>query len=251
MGMVTVETDGRTAVEFGPDYSRHANEGENSTLELQANAEYLTGDHVIGFGYAYSETDIYNLFVQNALGSWEFDSVEDFRNREASTFYYAGNLTGDINDAAANFTQGTHALYVQDTWTPTWDLELTFGVRYERVFADDQPVYNPLFEERYGFKCQLTDDTRVRGGVGRYGGGRPNVWISNSYTNNGMTFSQFDKYLSNVPWSDFEENVDPTQVPQSVQDGLISDGYVNAIDPNFDLPSDWRASLGQRLKLAC
>lgn len=69
LGMVTVEVGGRNAIEFGPDYSRHANEGENSTLEFQANGEYLLGDHAIGFGYAFSETDIYNLFVQNALGS--------------------------------------------------------------------------------------------------------------------------------------------------------------------------------------
>ncbi|MDN7136046.1 TonB-dependent receptor [Pseudidiomarina terrestris] len=262
MGMVTVEVGGRNAIEFGPDYSRHANEGENSTLEFQANGEYLLGDHAIGFGYAFSETDIYNLFVQNALGSWEFDSIEDFENREAGAFYYAGSLTGDINDAAANFTQGTQALYIQDTWQPTWDLELMFGLRYERMHAEDKPVYNEKFAARYnisntenldgkdlflprlGFKYQLTDDVRVRGGVGRYAGGRPNVWVSNSYTNNGETFSQFDRFLSDVPWSVFFDNVDPTQVPQAVQDGLIADGYVNAIDPEFDLPSDWRGSLG-------
>ena len=262
IGMVTVEVGGRNAIEFGPDYSRHANEGENSTLEFQANGEYLIGDHAIGFGYAFSETDIYNLFVQNALGSWEFDSIEDFENREAGNFYYAGSLTGDINDAAANFTQGTQALYIQDTWQPTWDLELTFGVRYERMFAEDKPIYNPNFAARYGFantenldgkdlflprvgfKYQLTDDVRLRGGFGRYAGGRPNVWVSNSYTNNGQTFSQFSRFLADVPRSVIFENVDPRVVPQAIQDSLIADGYVNAIDPEFDLPSDWRGSLG-------
>lgn len=262
IGMVTVEVGGRNAIEFGPDYSRHANEGENSTLEFQANGEYLIGDHAIGFGYAFSETDIYNLFVQNALGSWEFDSIEDFENREAGNFYYAGSLTGDINDAAANFTQGSQALYIQDTWQPTWDLELTFGVRYERMFAEDKPIYNPNFAARYGFantenldgkdlflprvgfKYQLTDDVRLRGGFGRYAGGRPNVWVSNSYTNNGQTFSQFSRFLADVPRSVIFENVDPRVVPQAIQDSLIADGYVNAIDPEFDLPSDWRGSLG-------
>lgn len=262
MGMVTVEVDGRTAVEFGPDYSRHANEGENSTLEFQFNGEYLVGDHNIGFGYAFSQTDIYNLFVQNALGSWEFDTIENFRNREADAFYYNGSLTGDINDAAANFTQGAQSLYIQDTWQPTWDLEVMYGVRYERMYAQDKPMYNPNFAARYGFantenlngkdlilprlgfKYQLTDDIRLRGGVGRYAGGRPNVWVSNSYTNNGMTFSQFDRFQADIPWSTFFENVDPTEVPQAVKDSLIADGYTNSIDPNFELPSDWRGSLG-------
>jgi len=263
MGEVTVEFDrGRKSVSFGPDYSRHANAGENSTLEFQANGEYLLGEHALSFGYMYSSTDIYNLFVQNALGSWTFGSVEDFAAKNIGrygSFYYAGSLTGDINDAAANFTQGQQAIYLQDTWAPTWDLELTFGVRYERIFAKDKPTYNPLFAERYGFantenldgkdlilprfgfKYQLNDDTQLRGGFGRYGGGRPNVWVSNSYTNSGMAFAQFDE--NSLPTSAYGENVDPTQVPQIVKDSLTQDGYVNAIDPDFNLPTDWRASL--------
>ena len=260
MGSVTVQVDGdRNEITFGPDYSRHANYGENSTLELQLNGEYLIGDHALSFGYQYSSTDIYNLFVQNALGSWEFWSLENFRNKTANRFYYAGSLTGDVNDAAADFTQGYQALYLQDTWAPTWDLELTFGVRYERIFAKDKPTYNPLFAERYGFantenldgkdlilprfgfKYQAADDIKVRGGFGRYGGGRPNVWVSNSYTNSGMAFSQFN--TSSLPSSVYSNNVDPTTVPELVQQSLTQDGYVNAIDPNFELPTDWRASL--------
>lgn len=261
MGEVVVQVDNnRNSVSFGPDYSRHSNYGKNQTFELQANGEYLLGDHVLSFGYMYQSTDIYNLFVQNSLGSWTFWSLENFEKRQANQFYYAGSLTDDVNDAAANFTQGQQALYLQDTWAPTWDLELTFGVRYERIFAKDKPTYNPLFAERYGFantenldgkdlilprvgfKYQLNDDTQLRGGFGRYGGGRPNVWVSNSYTNSGMAFSQFD--TRSLPSSVYLDNVDPTQVPEAVQNSLTRDGYVNAIDPNFKLPTDWRASLG-------
>ncbi|MBY6065030.1 TonB-dependent receptor [Pseudidiomarina sediminum] len=260
IGEITVQVDNnRNEVNFGPDYSRHANYGDNSTFEFQANGEYLLGDHALGFGYMYSSTDIYNLFVQNALGSWQFWSLENFANKQANRFYYAGSLTGDLNDAAADFTQGQQAFYIQDTWAPTWDLELTFGVRYERIFAKDKPTYNPLFAERYGFantenldgkdlilprfgfKYQLTDDTKLRGGFGRYGGGRPNVWVSNSYTNSGMAFSQFN--TSSLPSSAYLNDVDPANVPDIVQGALTQDGYVNAIDPDFELPTDWRASL--------
>lgn len=248
-------------INLGADVSRHANELENDTLQFQFNGEYLTGDHAIGFGYEYTSIDIYNVFVQTSLGSWEFDSIADFENRQAAGFAYSNAFTNNSRDGAAEFTQGSHALYLQDTWNPTWDLELTFGVRYEEQFADDTPALNDNFVERYGFantenldgkslilprvgfKWQLTDDFRLRGGFGRYGGGRPNVWVSNGYTNDGVTIVQFDDRV--LDESAYLDNVDITQVPQAVQDALVAgDGNTTPIDPNFKLPSDWRISLG-------
>ena len=34
----------------------------------------------------------------------------------------------------------------------------------------------------------MDDDTLLRGGVGLFGGGTPNVWVSNSYSNDGVTY---------------------------------------------------------------
>ncbi|MDX1705627.1 TonB-dependent receptor [Pseudidiomarina sp.] len=259
-GDVTVYgANGRIAL--GPDRYRHANQLSNDTLQFQFNGDYLTGDHSIGFGYEFTSNDIFNVFVESSLGRWEFDSIADFENRQASDFAYSNAYTNDANDGAAEFTQGTHVLYLQDTWQPSWDLELTFGVRYERITAEDAPTFNQRFFDRYGFantenldgkdlilprfgiKYQLTDDVLLRGGFGRYGGGRPNVWISNAYTNDGVTIVPFDD--NTLPGSVYLDNVDITQVPQAVQDQLVpGDGNTNPIDPNFDLPTDWRVSLG-------
>ncbi|MCH2456217.1 MAG: TonB-dependent receptor [Idiomarina sp.] len=258
-GQARIET-GEAAVYIGPDYSSQANELQNDTTQFQFNAEYLKGDHLIQAGYDYTSVDVYNLFAEATLGAWEFDSIEDFRNQVASGFEYKNHPSGNVDNVAAIFTQGTHSIYLQDTWTPTWDLEITYGVRYEQIFADDQPRLNDRFVQRYqfantenldgvdiilprvGFKWNFADDMTLRGGVGKYSGGRPNVWISNAYTNDGIGAVNFDP--SSIDSSVYLENVDLANVPQEVVDSLVAgDGIVTPIDPNFELPSEWRSSL--------
>jgi len=83
----------------------------------------------------------------------------------------------------------------------------------------------------------------LRGGFGRYAGGRPNVWISNAYSNDGVTIVDAD--LRNLDPALYLENVDVTSIPQAVQDTLVAgDGNTTPIDPNFELPNEWRYSLG-------
>jgi hypothetical protein len=60
---------------------------------------------------------------------------------------------------------------------------------------------------RLGFTWEVRDDLSLRGGVGKYSGGNPNVWISNAWSNDGVTNVQsgsWDEFRSNEfngPWS--------------------------------------------------
>jgi len=257
-GQVNIRTASGT-VQIGPDQFRHANALENTTLEFQVNAEYLTGDHAIGFGYEYEEVEIFNLFVPQSLGVWDFDSIADFENQEAGSFSYRNAFTNNANDGAASLTPGTHALYIEDTWTPTWDLEVSVGLRYERQTVDGSPRYNENFLQRYGFdntenldgsdifmpragfKYQINDNYRVRGGFGRYAGGRPNVWISNAYSVDGVTVVDAPRSVT----SQYTSGVDIAAVPDAVKESLVAgDGNTTPIDPNFELPNEWRYSIG-------
>ena len=49
-----------------------------------------------------------------------------------------------------------------------------------------------LFMPRIGFNWQWTPQTTVYGGWGLFGGGTPNVWISNSFSNDGVTVVRTD-----------------------------------------------------------
>lgn len=262
MGHVTVKfTDaenpaGREGqINIGPDYSRHLNKLDTKTTEIQLHAEYLLDAHNIQFGIEHQKIDVFNAFVQRSLGEFTFESLADFENQFASRIQYQNAYTNNANDAAAEFAYGNTSFYVQDTWDVTWDLTLNFGLRYERYFSNDTPAYNQKFFDRYGFdntnnldgidlvlprfsfNYEWTDNLTVRGGVGMFAGGRPNVWISNAYSNDGVT-------IVAAPNLNNYQGADITNVPQSMRDALqAGDGNTTPIDPNFKMPYDTRYSL--------
>jgi len=243
------------AINFGPDNYRHANALETKTWRANFDAEYLVGEHKLAFGVQYERNDIFNMFAESTLGSWSFDSIEDFAAGNGELDY--GNAPSNNQaDTAASLVMGTYSLYVQDDWAINEDLDLSFGIRYERIFADDKPAFNQKFFDRYGYDNQenldgtdiwlprvgmtwyATDDLIVRGGFGLFSGGKPNVWISNSYSKSGVN------YVTNS-----EDYTDLTSlaVPQDMKDSLANvtaDGETDIIDSNFKTPSEWRYSLG-------
>ncbi|MCM2680593.1 TonB-dependent receptor [Echinimonas agarilytica] len=262
MGHVTVYTgendwgDPINSVVLGTDEYRHANELDNQNLELRFAGTYLLGDHEIGFGIQHNRLDTFNMFVPTSLGKWDFDSIEDFASGSASDLEYQNAYTGNPRDAAAEFTMNTTALFAEDVWAITDDLELTYGLRYERMDTSDKPTLNENFQERYGFKnnetidgldiwlprigfkYQVLDNLQVRGGAGRFSGGQPTVWLANSFSNDGIT------NVEALDTSAYLDNANPTEIPQGLTDSLVpGDGYVNSLDPKFDLPSDWRYNL--------
>ena len=250
-------------VAMGPDEFRQANRLNNSTTQIVVHGNLDFGVHAVGFGIDYQDLEIFNLFAPTSLGKWEFDSIADFQNRIASTFQYSNAFTNVSADAGASFSFSETSLYIEDNWRVTDTLDLALGVRYERISAGDFPAPNPNFLSRYGFSntenldgadnvlprfgfdWDAMDRLRVTGGFGKYGGGRPNVWISNSYSNDGITYTTFNTDPNVVDPDSYLTNVSLTSIPSTVQDNmLIGDGNVNAIQPGFTVPTDWRYKLG-------
>jgi hypothetical protein len=248
---------------FGRDVFRHNNEAETETTTLGLDATYLLGDHEIKFGAKYESLRLYNLFAQNSLGSWTFDSFENFENREVGRydFSYANAYTNNALDTAYDATRSQIAFYVEDTFYLTDDIELTAGIRYEMLSSSDEPKLNTAFQEEYGYSNQenldgldiilprigfqwfATDDLTVKGGVGRFQGGIPNVWYNNPFQNDGITLVQAPNGVINDYFANNQADI--TAVPQEIQDSLVSGaGSTNYTDPNFELPSSWRAQLG-------
>lgn len=247
-------------ISIGPDFFRHANELENELLQIKLKGEYVYGDHLIKFGYEREDQEVFNLFVPGSEGSYEFNSIADFQARTANTLFYQNAVTNNEVDGGAAFGFAVDSLYVQDTWNATDKLTVTAGVRYDRYSSDGAITENPNFEARYGFKnttdvdgldiilprigvnYEVNEDLTLRGGVGRFSGGSPNVWISNNYSNNGVTLDT--AFLAGFLGDDLT-NIDIREVPQAAQDALTpGDGDVNVLDPNFEIPSLWRANIG-------
>lgn len=262
-------TDASATVYLGADDSRHANKLNYKTDTVRLSGKYLLGDHIITGGYEMESFDVFNLFVQEALGEFRFSSIEDFRNGFANRVIYENARgTNNVNDAAAKFKYTAHTFYLQDEYYfIDYDLTVTAGLRYDRYTSNDLPPENPVIQEVYGFSNQqnmdgrdliqprvgfnwmVDDQLEVRGGVGLYSGGNPNVWISNSYSNNGVV--QLENSLRNVNLFDlaWTGNGQPIHnVPQDLYDnvanGIGSNGGVNLMDPNFEIPSEWKYALG-------
>jgi len=264
LGDITIKglTDGG-AIAFGSDKYRHANFLENETLTFKFDGTYLYEDHSIKFGFEHTNIDIVNLFVAQSKGVIVFDSLADFEAGTVDSYAYDNGIGNNPDAAAANFNRATTALYVHDTFNYSDDLTLDFGIRYEVLGSDDEPLYNAASEARtgydntealdgisillprVGFNYTVNDDLSIRGGIGRFSGGSPNVWISNAYSNNGVNVASYSNY-SGFATSPTTDNNILTSIYADAYDTVAdggTGGNVNLTDPNFKLPSDWRYQL--------
>ncbi|ESP93359.1 TonB-dependent receptor [Pseudoalteromonas luteoviolacea] len=276
LGSIEVFIDGGRgeSFEFGRDRYRHANKSETETFALTFDATYFMGDHEINFGAQLESKRLYNVFGEGSMGTWTFGSLEDFANKklhvikdrrteiEDYQFSYTNAYTNNVNDLAYDATREQIALYIEDKFYLTDDLEITAGVRYERLASSDEPRLNAAFQNTYGytnqenldgadiilprigFKYYATDALTINGGIGRFQGGIPNVWFNNPFQKDGYTQVAATQAAINAHFADVEQ-VDITKVPQGIQDSLKpGTGSTAYTDPNFELPSSIRAQLG-------
>ena len=131
--------------------------------------------------------------------------------------------------------------------------------------VEDTPPFNSIFQQRYGirnddtldsksilqprlsFDWQVDDRLTITGGAGIFSGGNPLVWISNNYTNTGVAIGTAPNSVAAD--TGLIAGFDGRNIPQALQDSVTASaglglGNVNALDPDFDLPSVTRFSLG-------
>ncbi|MFQ3207558.1 MAG: hypothetical protein ACI9IT_001716 [Glaciecola sp.] len=254
-------TDGTIA--FGSDQFRHSNSLANDLFIIKADGNYLYGDHSIEFGFDYQILDVENQFLPGSKGIVTFNSLEDFAAREVSRYSYTNGIGNDPLVAAAAFQRENISVYVNDTWDFSSELILSFGLRYERFGSDDKPTFNQdVFDRtgfdnsfnldgtdiilpRIGFTYFFNDDVTINGSIGRYAGGNPNVWISNSYSNDGLSAQSFSD-------RDFtaEANILTTPPTEAIDDINAATGssVSNILDSDFDIPSQWTYLLNAEVR---
>ncbi|CAM2973510.1 Oar protein [Pseudoalteromonas atlantica] len=270
-GEMQIRTEDGGTVYIGPDDSRQSNDLDYDTTTFKVAGTYYLDQHTITAGYEFEELDVFNLFVQHTEGEYRFDSIDDFEDGLADRVYYNNAAaTNDPNDAAASFSYAQHTFYVQDEYAFTdLDANITFGLRYDKYTSDDVPNFNQNFTDRYGFSNQstfdgidllqprvgfqwyATDELEVRAGVGLFSGGNPNVWLSNSYSNDGITnIGTFRSPVDLFNTPNVNGGAPGFEVPQDMFDEVANtvigsgDSATNAVDPDFEIPSEWKYSIG-------
>ncbi len=245
-GLLTGEVD----IVAGCDRFRHANAYDDERLQLYGAFDYLAGDHILRVGAELESFDLYNLFVPGSNGRFVFADYAAIVARTARVDY-VNVPSNNAADGAVAWGYRRATLFAQDTWQLQGELELTAGVRLERFSQDDRPVFSPLIATTYGVRTDRGLDglsllmprlslrwtglarTVVTGGIGRFAGGDPKVWTSNAF--------QVPTVFSRMTASGVSPGVVPAELLAAVSGGNAVP--VDAIAPDFEVPSDWKASL--------
>ncbi len=251
-----VDGNGPTDVEFeaGTEPFSTRNALDQDILEIHNDFTWLKGDHTLTFGTHNELFTFDNLFVQNAFGSYEYSSLDDFINDNAREFEFTIIPPGQAE--TQKFDVNQLGFYVGDQWAVRDNLNLVFGLRLDIPFLPDSPTRNPFTEANYGLRTDEIPDgeqlwqprfgfnwnpdgrgqAQLRGGAGIFAGRAPYVWISNNYARTGV--EQVFVVCNNQPF-----NPDPfNQSSACATDGAI--GEFNLIDPDFNLPQVLRVNLG-------
>ncbi len=122
-----------------------------------------------------------------------------------------------------------------------------------------------LFQPRFGFNWKPTERLQRRGSAGLFGGGNPLVWVSNNYSNPGPTLGRAQvrraadgtftvSGISGLSAAQVQalgaatlNNVSggtgiPAELAAAVRTAGTGGAPTNALDPNFQPQSQWRAS---------
>jgi len=209
-------------------------------------------------------------------GSNTFPGADQIVAGESAGAY--GNFTGsgDINDAAALWKRRTFAFYLQDEWTATDQLDLIGGLRVEWL-SGDAPTPNSNFLARYGHTNAISfgkidpvllprvgftynvynegffSNTQIKGGVGRFTGGDPAVYFSNAFSNNGFSTGFGQTGVAGCFPTGTQADVTNGNTFTGVPACVIANGSAQSArgladtqstDPNFEMPTVWRANLG-------
>ena len=262
-------------VYLGSDDSRQANQLDWEAISLMFRGNYyFDNGHTLTFGYESDDLDIYNLFVQHSETSIFFESLDDFVNGTNAEIEYGHAYSGDLLDRAAEWGFKSHSVYAQDEFYLTDDLKVVAGLRYDWTTTSDRPIENTEFTEkngysntanldgigllqpRVGINYTLSDSTELRGGFGLFSGGNPNVWMTNNYQNTNVLGGEVEGDYANlfdgsVTWVNTEDGVTagpgysvPSDLDALMDAGLGENFESNNLDPDFEMPSEWKFSAG-------
>lgn len=263
---------GDHVITFG--YDREDLEIFNQFVQHSRGGEYDYFDDSVGNPAFCAALSAQGRFDDPACGLSGIDRFE--LGRPSRIYYGSGGGTNVAADAAAQFSNVMNAIYLQDEiFFDDLDLTIVAGLRYEWFESNDNPNFNPAFSAangirndanidgvdilmpRLGFTWGATDSLSLRGGIGLYSGGNPNVWISNAWSNDGLTNVQLQLRNFGGDRSILDGTIPLTgpnpgfDIPQELFDAVAattvdsaSDSFLVLIDPDYEQPSELKFALG-------
>ncbi len=281
---VQIEDGQNGRITFGSEQFSTANQLDQSIFTLTDNFEIYKGRHNFTIGTHNEFFNVYNLFIRQNFGVYEYGSLDQFLNDENADEFYRSyslvdNVTGDGSEAGAEFSGAQFGLYVQDEFQATDNLKLTLGLRgdmpvyftdtranedfntntiaaieaagYDLKGATTGTFIKPqiMFSPRFGFNWDVTGEkrTQLRGGVGIFTSRIPLVWPGGAYNNNGFTVGGDFEF---GPDFGLHDHPNWDQQPQNVMAGQGEpSGQIDLFAEDFKVPQVLKANLAVDQKL--
>ncbi len=268
--------DGSGTIELGSEQFSTANALDQDILTITDNFKIYNTNHTITLGTHNEFYNIYNLFIRQNYGVYEYESIEAFLNNTGAAEYdrsysLVDNITGDGSEAAADFNAMQLGLYVQDEWAVTPQFTLTGGLRFDLPIITSDPNIHPSFNSvtlpnlantwdvakditggqapdgqlmispRLGFNYNLKSDRSsvLRGGVGIFTSRIPFVWPGAMFNNNGVS-------IGGVDAGDLQEPIEfiPEFDNQYINEQFsVPSGQVDLFTEDFKYPQVLRGNL--------
>jgi hypothetical protein len=208
---IDILKDGQAYMSLGYELFTWNNGVHNNVLNIKDELTYYLGNHKIVGGLAYEYKMADNAYMRNGTGYYRYKSLDDFLNGGIPEIV---NLTygydGESNPAA-RVRSNKIGVYVQDDWSFSEKIKLSYGLRIDGLFFNNndlmtnQAIYDidysgrhidtgkwpsasVIFSPRIGFVWDTFGDKslKVRGGTGLFSGNLPLVFFTNMPTNGGM-----------------------------------------------------------------
>lgn len=283
----TACSTGTPRVFYGPDISRQTNTLFTDTWGGSLLARLSLNSHELKLLTEFNENRTTNNFLQYSAGGYYFDSLANYNAKNADQLILGQALNGQATGAQADFKYGQFTFGIQDDWQISDALQVSYGVRYDLFSEKGAPTFNPFFEGRYNFpntktykgldnfqprisfNYKATDRLRFRGGFGVFGGGSPDIYLSNSFSNtilsNRVTFTRSATAAAGCTASIGTPSAAVCAAALNNVNGAtinpVASQYVTgnastlagsntgALAPNFKLPSVYKATLSGDYKL--
>jgi hypothetical protein len=273
--------DGSGSIVFGTDQFSTGNYLRQKNWTLNNSFKFYIGKNLISIGTDNLYSDVYNLFIRDFYGTYQYNSLSDFLSnakpiRYDRTFSLLESKTDEQNSpSAAAFKFINLAFFINDEIKVNDRTTINLGVRADKTIFPNEPLEDKFFNDtaiaaisqyyelygarsgqiskvpwsvspRFGFTYKIPENNfTLRGGVGFFTGRMGLVWPGGVYNNNGVSLGGISL---NPPSA--SQNItfrsDPFGQYTSTDFGISlanSKGQIDLMSEKFKLPRIIRSSL--------
>ena len=267
---------------LGPDNSSTINLLTQKNFNFLDIFKFNVGRHAFSVGTDNELNKVYNAFIQNTYGNYNYANLDSFLQNKTPRTYSVGyplidNKTDETTAAAASFKVLRVAGFISDEFRPNDRLTFNFGIRADKTTFLTTPgidtftnnVAIPKFSQYYdlhgamsgqkpgipisisprlGITYRIAEEgVTIRGGAGVFTGRIPLVWPGGMYNNNGFFQGGFTASSGANPnaLKTIRFRPDPFGQWRAQDVGInLTKGPLNLVSKTFQLPKVFRISLG-------